>query len=71
MTLRSFILSNIEGITETPDLAAKVIGYGFGNKYADTICTIILSKKEVKLGFYKIYYRLSPTRAKDIADECF
>lgn len=50
---RKLILKQIPGITEMPDIPAKVIGYGFSNKYADTICTIILSQKEIKLGFYK------------------
>jgi hypothetical protein len=51
--LRIFIKTRIKGIQETPDLPAKLLGYGFSNKYVDSICTIILSKKEVKLGFYK------------------
>lgn len=43
----------IPGIQVLPDAPAKVIGYGFGPGYKDSICTIILSKKEIKLGFYK------------------
>ena len=43
----------IPGILVLPDASAKVIGYGFGPGYKDSICTIILSKKEIKLGFYK------------------
>lgn len=41
----------IPGIQEIVDEKAKVIGYGFGPKYTDNICTIILSRKGVKLGF--------------------
>lgn len=52
-SLRHFIPEQIWGIQEIPDVPAKIIGYGFGSKYADTICTIILSKKGIKLGFYK------------------
>lgn len=43
----------IPGIQVLPDASAKVIGYGFGPGYKDSICTIIPSKKEIKLGFYK------------------
>lgn len=50
---RNLIQEQIPGIIEMPDIPAKVIGYGFGSTYAATICTIILSKKELKLGFYK------------------
>ena len=32
------------------DQADRVLGYGFGPTYKDLICTIILSKGEVKLG---------------------
>ncbi|RYD58977.1 MAG: DUF1801 domain-containing protein [Sphingobacteriales bacterium] len=51
--LRTFIKARIKGIEETPDLPAKIIGYGFSNEYIDSICTIILSQKGIKLGFYK------------------
>jgi hypothetical protein len=51
--LRNFILKQIPGIQEELDLSARIIGYGFGKKYSDSICTIIPSKKGLKLGFYK------------------
>lgn len=48
--LRSFLLDLLPGITETPDIPAKIIGYGYSNGYKDMICTIIPSKKGIKLG---------------------
>lgn len=51
--LRDKLLATYPGITEQVDAAANIIGYGFGNGYKDTICTIIPSKKGIKLGFYK------------------
>src|SRR2546423_3406307 len=51
--LRQFLLKHLKGITEQPDPKANVIGYSYGAGYKDLICTIILSKKGIKLGFYK------------------
>ena len=51
--LRDFLLSELKGIAEMPDVPANIIGYGFGTGYKDVICTIIPSKKGIKLGFYK------------------
>lgn len=51
--VRDFLLLNLKGIEETPDAAAKIIGYGYGPGYKNMICTIIPSKKGIKLGFYK------------------
>jgi hypothetical protein len=51
--LRRFLLEHLKGITEQPDPKANVIGYSYGPGYKDLICTIILSKKGIKLGFYK------------------
>jgi Domain of unknown function (DU1801) len=51
--LRDFLLKNIDNITEQPDESANVIGYNYGTGYKDLICTIIPSKKGMKLGFYK------------------
>jgi hypothetical protein len=53
LNLRSFILQELTGITEMPDDSVNVIGYGYGRGYKDMICTILLSRKGVKLGFYK------------------
>ncbi|RPE12821.1 DUF1801 domain-containing protein [Chitinophaga lutea] len=51
--LREVLLENLPGVTEQVDLPAKMVAYVYGEKYADMICTIIPSKKGLKLGFYK------------------
>jgi len=52
-SLRQILLRHLKGITEQPDPKANVIGYSYGAGYKNLICTIILSKKGIKLGFYK------------------
>ena len=47
---RKMIGSIVPDVQEMVDGSAKIIGYGFGSGYADLICTIILSKRGVKLG---------------------
>lgn len=49
--LREIIKNNLNDIQEQFDLSAKMIAYSYGNKYSQMICTIIPSKKGVKLGF--------------------
>ncbi len=51
--LRKFLLQQLPGIAEEPDIAAKLIGYNYGPGYKNVICVILLSKKEVKLGLNK------------------
>jgi len=51
--LREFLLSQLDGCIEMPDLSANMVAYGFGTGYIDMICTIIPSRKGIKLGFYK------------------
>ena len=51
--LREVIFENLPGILEQTDIAAKMIAYSYGQKYSDMICTIMPSKKGLKLGFYK------------------
>ena len=51
--LREFLLAQLDGGIETPDLSASMIAYGYGTGYIDTICTIIPSKKGIKLGLYR------------------
>lgn len=51
--VRQTLVAQLPGITEEPDATANVIGYGYGSGYKGLICTLILSKKGVKLGFYK------------------
>jgi hypothetical protein len=49
---RLLIKKQLSGISEQLDLPARMISFSFGQSYADVICTLILSKKGVKLGFY-------------------
>lgn len=51
--LRELISEQLNGINETPDFSSKLIGYGYGQGYKHTVCTIILSKKGVKLGLWR------------------
>lgn len=51
--LRAFVHQQLPGILEIPDPTANLIGYGYGKGYEDGICTILLSKKGVKLGIWK------------------
>lgn len=53
LILREVVLANLPGIMEQPDLPAKIIAYCYGQKYSEMICTIIPSKRGLKLGFYK------------------
>jgi hypothetical protein len=49
-TARRLLLAVLPGATEVIDSKARVIGYGYGTGYRDMICTLILSKRGVKLG---------------------
>lgn len=51
--LRELLFKWLPGIQENPDFSAGIIGYGYGPGYKHIVCTIILSKKGVKLGFWK------------------
>jgi hypothetical protein len=53
LKLREVLLANLPDITEQIDVPARMIAYCYGQRYADMICTIIPSKKGIKLGFYK------------------
>ena len=53
LKLREMLLENLPGIIEQIDIPAKMIAYCYGQKYSDMICTVIPSKKGLKLGFYK------------------
>ena len=48
--LRDLIREALPGAREMLDRPARVVGYGFGDGYADLICTLIPSKTGVKLG---------------------
>ncbi len=47
---RRVVFSVLPGACEVVDVKARVIGYGYGTGYRDMICTLILSKRGVKLG---------------------
>ncbi len=47
------LTKHLKGVQQYPDAGAKVIGYGFGPGYKDTLCVLIPSKKMLKIGFYK------------------
>jgi hypothetical protein len=51
--LRSLIKECVPAADEQPDPATRINGYGFGLGYKGLICTIILSKFQIKLGFYR------------------
>jgi hypothetical protein len=53
MRLRSKLFTVLPNIQEVVDESARIIGYGYGPGYKDSICTIIPSKKGIKLGLYK------------------
>lgn len=46
-------MKNLPNIQKQPDTGGRLIGYGYGPKYSDTIYVMIFSKKGLKLGFYK------------------
>src|SRR5258708_32265917 len=47
---RTALLKSVPGCAEDLDAGARVIGYGYGPGYSDTVCVLILSKSGVKLG---------------------
>lgn len=51
LAARNFLIKNLSDIIEIPDLPANMLAYGYGKGYKDMICTIIPSKKEIKIGF--------------------
>ena len=53
LQLREVLFRNLPAIIEQLDIPAKMIAYCYGQKYSEMICTIIPSKKGLKLGFYK------------------
>jgi hypothetical protein len=53
LRLRTIVRSAIPGACETLDRSARIVGYGFGPRYADMICVIIPSQKGVKLGIVR------------------
>ena len=50
---RRLLLKLLPGAEETADSSASVLSYGYGPGYRGMICTLILSKSGVKLGFVR------------------
>ena len=50
LAARSFVLKMIPDILEQVDAKARIIGYGYSPKYADTICMLMPTKAGVNLG---------------------
>jgi hypothetical protein len=50
---RQLILKLLPGIREELDAPARMLAFGYGPGYTDMICTLIPSKKGLKLGLYK------------------
>lgn len=53
LSTRSFVLDLIPNALEQVDPKAKIIAYGFGPKYAGTICVVMPVKSGVNLGFFR------------------
>src|SRR5262245_45118804 len=47
---RQLLFAELPGVKEFPDVKTRVIGYGTGVSYRETIATLILSKSGVKIG---------------------
>ena len=50
---QKLLVKRLPRVEETIDSAAAVIGYGYGPGYRGLVCTLILSKSGVKLGFVR------------------
>src|SRR5690349_9158904 len=53
LKLRVILLQTLPDILEQLDVPARMVAYCYGQKYFEMICTLIPSKKGLKLGFYK------------------
>jgi hypothetical protein len=50
---RRALLKLLPGAKESVDSSAAVLSYGYGTGYRGMVCTLILSKSGVKLGFVR------------------
>jgi hypothetical protein len=48
---RELVFKELKNVEEIADNSASLIGYGYGPRYKDNVCSILLSKKGVKLAF--------------------
>lgn len=53
LKVREILLDKLPDVKEQLDIPARMIAYCYGQRYDDMVCTIIPSKKGIKLGFYK------------------
>jgi hypothetical protein len=51
LKVREVILAGLPGVIEMVDIPSKIIGYGYGRRYADLICGIAPFKTYVNLMF--------------------
>lgn len=49
--VRTIVRENVPGAIELLDLSSKLIGHGYGPRYADVVCVIMPFKAYVNLGF--------------------
>jgi hypothetical protein len=50
LMVRSFVLKTLPKIEEQVDIKGRIIGYSYGPKYIDMVCTIMPTKAGVNLG---------------------
>ena len=50
---RKLLRDALPGVDETVDESAKLLGYRYGPGYKGVVCTLILSRTEVKLGIFR------------------
>jgi hypothetical protein len=53
LSVRKLVHGVLPRCQEIPDRAARVIGYGYGAAYRDTVAVLILSRGGVKLGLVR------------------
>ena len=50
LAAREMVVQTQPEATDTVDRSARLVGYGYGPGYKDTICTLLLSQAGVKVG---------------------
>ncbi|HKI17135.1 MAG TPA: DUF1801 domain-containing protein [Isosphaeraceae bacterium] len=50
LAARELVANTVPDATETVDRSARLIGFGYGPGYKDTICTLLMSRAGVKVG---------------------
>jgi hypothetical protein len=53
LATRARVLAALPGVEESLDRPARMLAYAYGPGYAGMVCTIIPSRKGVKLGLYR------------------